>query len=101
MVARTPPKFVPTLTEVVRSPPAAAPEPVFFEDQLVVKVMQRVDLSLERRLREAIATVLLEHTRSLGPAIRQEVEAAVRQAVTQALADEIASQQQAGAKPRK
>jgi hypothetical protein len=100
MAARTPPKFVPTLTEVVQAPPAVAPEPVFLEEELVQKVLQRVDVTLEKRLREAIATVLLEHTRTLGPAVRQQVESVVRQAVVQALADEIAAQKQSSRKPR-
>lgn len=94
MATRTPPRFVPTLTEVVQAPPAAAPEPVFLEEQLVRKVLQRVDVTLERRLREAIATVVLEHTRTLGPALRDQIEEVVREAVAQALADEIAAQQQ-------
>ena len=99
MATRTPPRFVPTLTEVVRAPVGAAPEPVFLEEQLVQRVMQRVELSLDRKLREAIATVVLEQTRSLGPTLREQIETVVRQAVTQALVDEIAAQQQAG-KPR-
>jgi hypothetical protein len=63
---------------------------------LVQRVLQRVDVTLERRLREAIATVVLEQTRALGPALREQIESVVRQAVTQALAEEIASQQDAG-----
>jgi hypothetical protein len=53
-------------------------------------VMQRIDLTLERRLREAIAAKVLEQTRSLGPALREEIEAVVRLAVAQAFEDEIA-----------
>jgi hypothetical protein len=98
-MARTPPRFVPTLTEVVhtRTPPAPqAPEadPVFLEEQLVQRVLQRVDLVLERKVREAIATVLLEHTRTLAPQLRDRLEGTLREVVTQALAQEIASQQQ-------
>jgi hypothetical protein len=96
MATRTPPRFVPTLTEVVQGRTEAAPESPFLEDQLVQRVLQRVDVTLERRLREAIATVVLEQTRALGPALREQIESVVRQAVTQALAEEIASQQDAG-----
>ena len=104
MTTRSPPRFVPTLTEVVRTPPVGAPqgasaEPVFLEEQIVARVMQRVDMALERKLREAIASVVLEHTRSLGPMLREQIESVVRQTVTQALADEIAAQQKQGAKP--
>ena len=51
--------------------------------------MQRVDLSLERRLREAIATLVLEHTRNLGPLLREEIELVVRQSVSDAVAQEL------------
>ena len=96
-----PPRVVPTLTEVVQSrPPAATTEPVFLEEQIVQRVLQRVDLSLDRRLREAIATVVLEQTRSLGPLLREQIEGVVRDAVTQALAEVIASEQAPSAKPR-
>ena len=98
MATRTPPKFVPTLTEVVRGGAAASKsEAGLTQEQLVQRVMQRVDLSLERRLREAIAATVLEQTRALGPILREEIELVVRDAVSQAFADEIAS----GHKPRK
>jgi len=97
----TPPRFVPTLTEVVQArAPAAQSEPALVEEQIVQRVLQRVDVSLERCLREAIATVLLEQTRSLAPALREQIETVVRQTVAQALAEEIAAQQQQAARPR-
>ena len=92
MAARTPPRFVPTLTEVVRSGAAAAPNedsgPT--QEQLVQRVMQRVDLALDRKLREAIAATVLEQTRALGPILREEIERVVRDAVSQAFAEELA-----------
>jgi hypothetical protein len=119
---RKPPRFVPTLTEVVQAPPepprqagpppppapapAQPPEPVpavhalLSEEQLVHRVMQRVDISLDRRLREAVAAVVLEQTRLLGPLLRDEVEAVVRAAITEALADELSALRQPGA-PRR
>lgn len=90
---RTPPRYVPTLTEVVQ--PAAAPEDGAavsleqLQEQVIHRVMQRVDLSLERRLREAIATLVLEHTRDLGPLLREEIELVVRQSVSDAVAQEL------------
>lgn len=93
---RTPPRFVPTLTEVISpmalaaSPAPAPPAPDAAQEQLIHRVLQRVDLSLERQLNEAIAKLLLEHTRSLGPRLREEIEFAVRQAVTDAFAEELA-----------
>ena len=116
---RVPPRFVPTLTEVVqggdqpgpRVPdrpgqlaaaalPTAKPMPTAparkmlsedFEELLVHRVMQRVDVSLDLRLRDAIASVVLEQTRSILPRLREEVESVVRHAVYEAVADELAS----------
>ena len=92
MAGRNPPSFVPTLTEVVRSPGAGGPTPVagtLAEEQLVHRIMQRVELSLERRLREAIATTVLQQTQMLAPLLREEIELVVRESVEQALADEL------------
>lgn len=58
---------------------------------MVHRVMQRVDVVLDKRLREAIATVVQEQTRSVLPRLREEVESVVRQAVYEAVADELAS----------
>ncbi|HZY19265.1 MAG TPA: hypothetical protein VFE82_12355 [Ramlibacter sp.] len=89
MAQRPPPRNVPTLTEVVQgaSRPTAAER--LAEEQLVHRIMQRVDLTLDRRLREAIASVVLEHSRQLAPALRMEIESAVTAAVSEALAEEL------------
>ena len=92
MAVRNPPNFVPTLTEVVHGPAAPlgeAPASALSEEQLVHRIMQRVELSLERRLREAIATTVLQQTQMLGPLLREEIELVVRESVEQALADEL------------
>lgn len=147
---RTPPRFVPTLTEVVHGhglpragenvpsalpdvvpvvqavrpaplSPQAAPSlamegqasarpaapapgstvsvpaqavPEGFEEHMVHRVMQRVDVMLEKRLREAIATVVQEQTRSVLPRLREEIESVVRYSVYEAVADELASGEQ-------
>jgi len=96
-----PPRFVPTLTEVVRpaAPPTTAPgRPVAKatpwsdisgpEDQMVQRVMQRVDLILERRLREVVGQLILEHTQTLAPRLREEIEMVVRESVSQAFEQE-------------
>lgn len=149
---RVPPRFVPTLTEVVREeappraeqavPPKPPPAPIApmpsapvaprtafaplpptpvhvpkspaaaaskvpaapaveraaqavlskdFEELLVHRVMQRVDVSLDIRLRGAIAAVVEEQTRSIVPRLREEIEAVVRHAVYEAVADELAA----------
>lgn len=97
MPSRTPPRYVPTLTEVVKPPdPAPAASAAIggglTQEQLIHRVMQRVDLELERRLREAIATAVLEQTRSLGPLLHDEIESVVRETVAQAFAEEALSQ---------
>jgi hypothetical protein len=97
MAPRTPPKFVPTLTEVVHGAGATRAEQTASQEQLVQRVMQRLDMTLERRLRESIAAAVLEQTRSLGPILREEIELVVREAVSQAFAEEMA----AGQRPRK
>lgn len=91
---RTRPSFVPTLTEVVPGH-ALARAPVLDKDdealqeQIIHRVMQRVDILLQRQLNEAVARVVLEHTRTLGPRLREEIEFVVRQAVTDAVAHEL------------
>ena len=58
---------------------------------MVHRVMQRVDVVLDQRLREAIALVIQEQTRSVLPRLREELESVVRNAVYEAVADELAS----------
>jgi hypothetical protein len=89
---RTPPRFVPTLTEVVHSGPAPlAPAPGIAQEQLAQRVLQRVDLMLERRVRETIASVVLEQTNLLTPLLRERLETVVREIVAQAVADEMSA----------
>ena len=101
MTGQTPPRYVPTLTD--RYHPAAdaalapdvLPPPASAEilqeharEQLVRRIMQRVDSTLERRLREAIATTALEQTRALEPLLRAAIEDVLHQVVSQAVTDE-------------
>lgn len=67
------------------------PLPEGMEEYMVHRVMQRVDVVLDQRLREAIATVVQEQTRSVLPRLREEIESVVRHAVYEAVADELAS----------
>ena len=93
MVNRIPPRFVPTLTEVVHSGPvplAPASPPALSHEQLAQRVLQRVDLALDRRVREAIAAVVIEQTDQLAPLLRERLELVVRQVVAEAVAEEIA-----------
>ncbi|TAG32849.1 MAG: hypothetical protein EAZ34_09140 [Polaromonas sp.] len=100
-----PPRFVPTLTEVVH--PASVPDSIQtrtptanallnadtplrqFEDQMLHRVMQRVDLVLEHRLHEAVSKIVLTHIQTLEPRLREEIERVVRESVSQAVAQEL------------
>ena len=97
----SPPRFVPTLTDIVQ--PAFVPNKAVelpsspdcaavLEDQIIHRVMQRVDLVLEQRLSAAIAQVTLAHTQALGPRLREEIEAVVRVSVSEAIAHELPAQ---------
>jgi hypothetical protein len=93
MADRTPPRFVPTLTQVVHSGPAPlgpSSAPQLSQEQLAQRVLQRVDLALDRRVREAIASVVIEQTAQLAPLLRERLELVVRQLVAEAVAEEIA-----------
>ncbi|MHB1124750.1 MAG: hypothetical protein ACYC0T_18820 [Ramlibacter sp.] len=88
---RPPPRYVPTLTEVVQPPAPSASEPAgatqaaaLAQEEVVRRVLQRVDAMLERRLRERVAAVVMEQTQALAPLLRDEIEALVRQAVAEA-----------------
>lgn len=88
---RVPPRYVPTLTEVVRppdQPPPVTTVAATREERLVQRVLQRLETDLEKRLREAVAALVVEQTRALGPLLREELEASVRDAVAEALARE-------------
>lgn len=108
---RIPPRFVPVLTEVIDPAAAAVAAPVSvpvsvpaplavgspiptapdaLRDQLVQRVMQRVDGALARELHEAVASMVLQHTHALVPRLREEIELVVRQAVAEAVAAELA-----------
>jgi hypothetical protein len=102
MATRTPPRFVPTLTEVVHSGPAplgATPStPLSLsEEQIAQRVLQRVELVLDRRLREAIGGVILEQTNLLAPMLRERLQVVMREIVADAVADEMKSRQRGGA----
>ena len=97
-----PPRFVPTLTEIMHPPPESFARPdgpespavdlPRLQEQMVHRVMQRVDLTLERLLRETVGRLVLEHTQALAPSLRDEIEIVVRQSVNQAFEQELASQ---------
>ena len=59
---------------------------------MVHRVMQRVDLTLDRLLRETVGRVVLEQTQTLALSLRDEIETVVRLSVNQAFEQELTSQ---------
>ncbi|MDQ0016466.1 hypothetical protein J2W23_004869 [Variovorax boronicumulans] len=114
---RTPPRFVPTLTTVLDIPaepaspePADAPVPqpdpasavalppaaqltqaeiVSLEEQLLHRVLQRVDLSLEERLSDAVSAAVQQQLDDMVPRLRGEIEAVLRALVIESMAAEL------------
>ena len=114
---RTPPRFVPTLTTVLDIPaePASSepqPEPVpqpdpansmalppaaqlsqaeivSLEEQLLHRVLQRVDLSLEERLSDTVSAAVQHQLDAMVPRLRNEIEAVLRALVIEAMAAEL------------
>ena len=64
------------------------------EDYLVRRLMQRVDLVLEKRLKEAIEQVVEAQTRTLAQRLREELESVLRHSVCEAVEAELALQAQ-------
>lgn len=58
-------------------------------EQMMHRVVQRMDALLTQRVGEVIASVVEAQTSTLLPRIRQELEFAIRQTVDQAIADEL------------
>lgn len=93
-----PPTDVPTLTEIVHPAVAggvasggvmaADPASAEMQELMVQRVLQRIDLVLERRLHEAIEQLILEQTDGLLPRLREEIELVVRESVSQAFGQE-------------
>ncbi|GAA4344731.1 hypothetical protein GCM10023165_28170 [Variovorax defluvii] len=115
MSERKPPRFVPTLTTVLELPaePAAAPQAeapaadpaqaiaigpqmpasetdaFALEEQLLHRVLQRVDLSLEERLSDTVSAVIQQQLDNMIPKLRDEIEAVLRELISEALAREL------------
>lgn len=59
------------------------------EAEIGHRILQRVDMLLEAALSAAIARVIDQQTRSMLPALREEIADAVRASVTHAVAQEL------------
>ena len=84
-----------TVTEpsqaVALSPEAKLSEAEAFrlEEQLLHRVLQRVDLSLEERVSDAVSAAVQLHLDTMIPGLRREIEAVLRALVSEALAREL------------
>jgi len=122
--SRQPPRFVPTLTDVVSDKKAdafaiqgsnaihsveesaafegpqslgaseslscsPAPDWTQMAQTIQARLMERLDVSLEERLRYALADMVQQHTQSLCMALREEVASMVNTAVHEAIAEEL------------
>ncbi len=85
------PRFLPTLTEVVHLPVAAAVagESTVSADDLIDRIMLRLDGPLQGALQAVLGTLVVEKLREMEPRIRDEVDRAVRIAVEEAIAQEL------------
>lgn len=59
------------------------------EEELLHRVLQRVDLSLEDRLTEVVSVAVQQQLDAMVPRLRQQVEDALRQLVVEAMAHEL------------
>lgn len=60
-----------------------------FEEALVHRVLQRVDLSLEARLTDTVSAAVQQQLDSMLPRLREEIETVLRGLVVEALAQEL------------
>jgi hypothetical protein len=80
------------LAEAVALPPAeqrSDAEIVRLEEQLLHRVLQRVDLSLEERLSDTVSAAVQQQLDSMLPRLREEIEAVLRALVIEAMAAEL------------
>lgn len=114
---RSPPRYVPTLTQVVASklgaeavPPSTAdsdqqttaPEAALkaspsaeviaqqLRQQLLVRTRQYMDIELQRRIRETVSQLALEYAHKLYEEIQPQLEATITQVVDEAVQQAVA-----------
>jgi len=132
-VTATPPRFVPTLTDVVELPdnavplelgleltsqpqipqtaalipdapltasttppvtekPPSAPMHTGLEEEVIHRVLHRVDIVLDQRLRKSIGNAVEEQINTIAERLRDELETIIRHAVYEAVAQELAGE---------
>jgi len=85
------PAVIETSQAVALTPEAQLSEAEAFrlEEQLLHRVLQRVDLSLEERVSDAVSAAVQQHLDTMIPGLRREIEAVLRALVSEALAREL------------
>lgn len=78
------PRFVPTLTEVVKPGGPTIP-PAMDHEQLVQQVLQLVRPRLEQQLRVSLHALVEQHLRVAAPRMQFELEEAIKVAVAQTI----------------
>jgi hypothetical protein len=88
----SPSPAMPELSQAVALTPEAQlseAEAFRLEEQLLHRVLQRVDLSLEERVSDAVSAAVQQHLDRMIPGLRTEIEAVLRALVSEALAHEL------------
>lgn len=85
---QTPFRFVPTLTEIVR-PHDFDTTDIVEQQQLTDRLLQRIMPKVEAQLRSSLQTLVQDHLRLLEPRLQQAVESATRQAIANAVTEEL------------
>ena len=94
------PPALPDLRHAIALDPAtrfSEMERFALEEQLMHRVMQRVDLKLEERLSDVVAAAVQSQLDLMVPRLRNEIEDVLRTLVTEALAQEL--QEKPGSNP--
>lgn len=97
--AESSPTEAPSLTTPAPDAPELPAAPAFsaltdadafrIEEELLHRVLQRVDLSLEERLTEAVSAAVQLQLDAMVPRLRSEIETVLRSLVVEALAREL------------
>jgi hypothetical protein len=106
---KTPPRYVPTLTQVIdaKAAPlptatqaptaqtrAAAPDATELaqqlRQQLLLRSRQYIDIELQKRIREAVSQLALEHAHKLFEELQPQLETTVSQVIDEAIAQALA-----------
>jgi len=90
-LAETPPVHAEASAAVALDPDAQQFEAEAFrlEEQLMHRVLQRIDLSLEEQLSDVVSAAVQQQLDALIPRLRDEIEAVLRTLVSEALAREL------------